>query len=474
MSQPRWRQPRRWPGLLRGGVSLVRRTVRSHELAESFDAPLPITQPASDEVRQVIDRQGVRIVRAMGSMMAGQMFTRLMLNTWQTTMTRRPDGTTFVITGDIPAMWLRDSSTQMRPFVLMAPQSAEITDCLAGLIRQQWDCIARAPYANAFNPEPNNNSWHVGDLCDNPWVWEAKYEIDSLAFPIQLAWQVWKVTGRGEVIDPIRDRARAVIDLWRTEQDHGAASAYRFVRPGTGDTLGRDGRGAPVKLTGMTWSGFRPSDDPCTHGYNIPAQFFAAHALELLAEMAAEEWEDDVLAADCKDLGSQILAGVKEWGFGPSGALAYEVDGLGQQLLMDDANMPSLLSLPLCSSMAPDDPVYVKTRRWVLSQSNPHYNLGTVASGVGSPHTPPGHIWPIALAVQGLTSTNRETKQRMVDVLMRTEGGTGMMHESFHADDASIFTRPWFSWANSMFCELLLDLAELRMADMTGSWHGEW
>ncbi|MGA4669290.1 glycoside hydrolase family 125 protein [Propionibacteriaceae bacterium Y1923] len=425
-------------------------------------------------MRAVISRHAGRIAGATGDPSTGETFERLMLNTWQTTITRRADGTAFVITGDIPAMWLRDSSAQLRPFVVLAPESDDVVDLLAGTIAQQWDCIERAPYANAFNPEPNNASWHAGDLCDNPWVWEEKYEIDSLAFPIQLAWQAWKVTGRDDLVAPLRERARLVTGLWRTEQDH-RNSSYRFVRPGTGDTLGSDGRGTPVAVTGMTWSGFRPSDDPCTYGYNIPAQLFAAHALDLLAELAERVWDDADLVQECRALAGEIRRGVRRFGFAGAGfadgVLAYEVDGLGGQLLMDDANMPSLLSLPLCSAIAPDDPVYLATRRWVLSTDNPHFHRGRAASGVGSPHTPPGYIWPIALAVEGLTSTDADAKRRLVEVLMRTEGGTGMMHESFDAHDPTVFTRPWFSWANSMFCELLLDVAGHTIADLTGPWH---
>ncbi|MGA4508947.1 glycoside hydrolase family 125 protein [Propionibacteriaceae bacterium G1746] len=464
MTSPRWAQPARWPGLARGLAHLVSRSLSCHA-----DERQPLTHPASDAVRATINRHAVAITHALDDGRAGRLFTQQMLNTWQATLSRRPDGSMFVITGDIPAMWLRDSSAQMRPFVLLARDCPEIAATLADVVAQQWACIARAPYANAFNPEPNNASWHAGDLCDNPWVWEEKYEVDSLAFPIQFAWQVWQATGDAAVLVPVRAGARQVVQLWRREQRHDTDSDYRFVRPGTGDTLGEDGRGTPVGVTGMTWCGFRPSDDPCTYGYNIPAQFFAAHALRLLAQMAREAWDDAGFAAECDDLAAQISAGVAQWGFADDGTLAYEVDGLGHQLRMDDANMPSLLSLPLCSSLAADDPVYLTTRRWVLSQANPHYHLGVAASGVGSPHTPYDHIWPIALAVQGLTSTRTETKLRMVEVLMRTDAGTGMMHESFHADDPSRFTRPWFSWANSMFCELLLDVAGVRMDDLTGA-----
>lgn len=430
---------------------------------------LPVTQPASAEVLQVIGTYADRINGAMGSPTHGRLFTRLMLNTWQTTITRGSDGSAFVITGDIPAMWLRDSAAQMRPFIPLAVESVEIAACLEAIVAKQWEYIERAPYANAFNAGPTNASWHAGDLCSNPWVWEEKYEIDSLAFPVQLAWQLWRVSGRDEVLDPLRNRARIVVDLWRTEQDHAERSPYRFVRPGTSDTLARWGRGDPVARTGMTWSGFRPSDDPCTFGYNIPGNLFAVHALELVADMATEAWQDEELATEASSLADEIREGVMKHGIGPDRVLAYEVDGLGNQLMTDDANMPSLLSLPLTSSISRHDPLYRSARRFVLSQANPQYFLGTHASGVGSPHSPEGWVWPIALAVQGLTCRT-DDKFRLLATLARTDGGTGMMHESFNPHDPQEFTRPWFSWANSMYCELALATADVTLDDVTGRW----
>ena len=451
-ANPRWLHPTRWLGLARGLGHLARR---------GFLSRRRITHPASDEVRAVLSRHAAIITSRLGEQ-SGEHFTRLMLDTWQTTMTRRADGSVFVVTGDIPAMWLRDSAAQMRPFVPLAAESDEITKTLTGVVVEQWRSIERDPYANAFNPGPTHASWYAGDLCTNPWVWEQKYEIDSLAFPIQFAWQLWQVTGDADVLEPVRDRARIVVDLWHREQDHQARSSYRFVRPGTGDTLGPDGRGTPVAVTGMTWSGFRPSDDACRYGYNIPAQFFAVHALELLVTMA-EHWDDPDLATDCRRLAAEISDGIQQHALTENGTLAYEVDGLGHQLLMDDANMPSLLSLPLCSSLAPDDPLCRRTRDWVLSPENPQFFGGRHATGIGSPHTAPGRIWPIALAVRALTSTDLEEKRALVETLLATTGGTGMMHEAFDPDDPTRFSRGWFSWANAMFCELLLDLTGIRV-----------
>ncbi len=209
---------------------------------------------------------------------------------------------------------------------------------------------------------------------------------------------------------------------------------------------------------GLTWSGFRPSDDRCRHGYNIPAQLFAAHACGLLADLAEAGFGDTALADDARALGAEITGAVHRYGITPDGILAYEVDGLGSVLVGDDANMPSLLSLPLCSAMSCDDPLYLATRRAVLSGRNPWWYSGSRATGIGSPHTPGRRVWPIALAVQALTSGDRAEQVDLARLLAATDAGTGLMHESFAVDDPGDYSRPWFSWANSMFCELLLTL----------------
>lgn len=425
----------------------------------------PMNHPASDDLRNLLERHAHKIRATTADDAAGDFFVRAMLNTWERTLHPQADGTVFVITGDIPAMWLRDSSAQLRPFLVMAPESAEIRTAIAGVIARQWAQIAHDPYANAFNAEPNGSSWHSKDLCQDPWIWEQKYEIDSLAFPVQLAHQYWQVTGDPAPLRDVHTGARRIIELWRREQDHEAKSDYRFVRtncPPT-DTLGNDGHGSPVAVTGMTWSGFRPSDDACVFHYNIPAQLHAVHALGLLASMARELWQDAELADEAEALAGEIRQGVEDFGIAPAGHYAYEVDGLGNQLLMDDANMPSLLSLPLCSDLPRDDERYLATRAFALSPANPHFHEGRFAKGIGSPHTPPGYIWHIALAVQGLTATDEAEAHEMARTLLATTGGTGLMHEGFVPDDPTKFTRPWFSWSNSMACELLLSLTGRKL-----------
>ncbi|GAB2482868.1 glycoside hydrolase family 125 protein [Promicromonospora xylanilytica] len=413
-------------------------------------------------VAEVADRLGDRVADAVG---------RCMSDTLARTITRHPDGTAFVITGDIPAMWLRDSTAQLAPFLHLAEKDERLAETIAAVSRCQQASILRDPYANAFNDGPtgagHRDRTGPPGTGQSAWVWERKYEIDSLAYPVQLAHDLWSATGRTDHLDQLGQVARTVVDLWRTEQRHDG-SPYTFERTDCppSDTLVRAGRGPEVAFTGMTWAGFRPSDDACRYGYNVPGNALAAVALGYLDRLATEVLHDDALAADAAALRSDIERGIREHGIvtGPDGrpVYAYEVDGRGGVLLADDANSPSLLSLPMLGWCAADDPLYAATRDLILSDANPYYYSGSAASGIGSPHTPAGHVWPIALAIQGLTTTDPDEAGALLDLILATDAGTGAVHESFHVDDPATYTREWFSWANSMFCELALETAGLR------------
>lgn len=369
----------------------------------------------------------------------------------------------FVKTGDIPAMWLRDSTAQVRPYLAVATDP-EVGDVLAAVSRRQIRCVLLDPYANAFNDGPTGAHGEPGDLpTPGDWVWERKYELDSLCAPLQLAYALRRATGREDHLDEAFHRAAwLIVRLWRAEQSH-AHWPYRFVRPSgpfAGDSLPFNGRGARVGWTGMTWSGFRPSDDACVHGYLIPANALASTSLHGLAELAAAVLDDTELAHECWRLADEIDAGILAHGVveaDGASVLAYEVDGLGAALLGDDANLPSLLSLPLSGWCAPEDPLYRATRRFALSEANPSYFSGSYASGIGSTHTPDRHIWPLAIATAGLTGSADEAA-RALEMLAATTAGTGLMHESFHVDAPGRFTRDWFGWANAMFCELALEV----------------
>jgi meiotically up-regulated gene 157 (Mug157) protein len=372
-----------------------------------------------------------------------------------------PDGTAFVQTGDIPAMWLRDSAAQVRP-LLAASYQPDVSALLTAVSRRQLEYIAVDPYANAFNAAPNGAGYHRDFVDQSPWVWERKYEVDSLAWTFDLATRLFRAAATTSHLgDAWLRAAKLTLDLWELEQDH-ALSPYRFVRPGAPahDTLAGAGRGSPVGHTGMTWSGFRPSDDGCELGYLIPSNCFAAVALDGMSEIAADVFADHSIGNRAAQLSAEIRGGIEDYGIVNHAELgrvyAYEVDGLGGSVFRDDANIPSLLSLPYLGWCAADDPTYLVTRSLVLSAANPSYFVGTAATGVGSPHTPKGSVWPLAIAMEGLTATDARDRYRALDILEATTAGTNQLHESFDVNDPMRFTRPWFSWADMTYVDLAL------------------
>ena len=394
-------------------------------------------------------------------------FVPCYLNTLETTTELLDDGTTFVFTGDIRAMWLRDSSAQVMPYVSLARHDPDVRRLVRGLIQRQAHYIQIDPYANAFNREPGSPG-NPGDTPrPDPWVWERKFELDSLCYPLKLCWAYWAATQDTTAFD---DRAHQmvwrILRLMRIEQDHDRASPYTFERAqpwAPFDTLPRGGKGAPTKWTGMVWSGFRPSDDACTFGYLIPANMFAVVALTHAAQLANDVFHDDALAREATGLRTEIERGIQTYGvvehprYGP--IYAYEADGLGNSLSMDDANVPSLLSTPYLGYRPEADPIYQNTRRFALSSENPYYYTGQVAQGIGSPHTPEAYVWPLALAMRGLTTHDPMEQLDTLRMLVASTAGTSLMHESFHPDHPERFTRPWFAWANSLFAEFVMSWA---------------
>jgi hypothetical protein len=404
-----------------------------------------------------------RIVAVLDDDRAARIVSRYFAETMGRAAERLDDGTVFLVTGDIPAMWLRDSAAQVMPFLrLAAARWAE--EFVVAVLRRQLEFVALDPYANAFNVRPNG-AGHRDATNPNPWVWERKYEVDSLCFPLLLAYRTWRRYGRTDIFDArFWHVVGLILDTWETEQDHEARSAYRFrrARGPFSRTLTRRGRGPEVAVTGMTWSGFRPSDDAARYGYNVPGNMFASVVLGCLAEIAeAAPGSRAETAQRALGLRAAIEAGIRAHAVisdpttGPR--WAYEVDGRGGVLEMDDANIPSLLALPLLGYCRPDDPTYLATRAFVLSDRNPHYYRGSAASGVGSPHTPRRHVWPIAVAAAALTSTNPADKPAAIENLLATDAGTTRIHESLHVDRPARWTRAWFSWAEAMFAELVLD-----------------
>lgn len=398
----------------------------------------------------------------------GDVFARTFTDTLANALKPDGDDRIFVLTGDIPAMWQRDTTAQIRPYLIMAQHDPAMAEVITKVVRRLFFNMNLDPYANAFNQSANNAGHQDDATAMTPWLWERKYELDSLCYPVQLAYLLWQNTGRTDHFDAsFRSGVEKMIQVIRTEQHH-ETSPYRFERDHDRpeDTL-IDGVGRPVGYTGMSWSGFRPSDDACVYGYLVPANMFAVVVLRQLAKIYTEVLHDGAAADDFLHLAAEIKHGIDTYGTMQNAAgetvYAYEVDGLGHALLMDDGNVPNLLAAPYLGYVAANESTYARTRKTIMSPENPYYYSGSAGAGLGSPHTPPEYIWPIALAMEGLTITDKSAQAALLDLLVHTTGGTGMMHESFQVDDPTQYTREWFSWANMMFCELVLAYFDLRV-----------
>ena len=377
----------------------------------------------------------------------------------------KPD--TVVITGDIAAMWLRDSSAQVWPYLPLAAKDERLRELLEGVIRRQVRCLLIDTYANAFMADLSAPplKWSLQDDTQmKRGVGERKYELDSICYPIRLAHGYWKRTGDTRPFDAAWKQAMTlVVATMRVQQRKHGPGPYHFQRPSSGwnDTLNFGGYGNPVNPVGLIASGFRPSDDACVFPFLIPSNLFAVTSLRQLAEMAHAVAHDDGLAGEASALALEVEQALRQHGLVsmPEGTMwAYEVDGFGSRLLMDDANVPSLLGLPYIAS-SPDDGVYMRTRKFVWSERNPWFFKGTAGEGIGGPHEGADMIWPMSQIVYALTSTDDGEIRRAVAMLKASAAGTGFMHESYFKDDASRFTRSWFAWANTLFGELIATLA---------------
>ncbi len=399
-------------------------------------------------------------------------FKKCFLNTIETTVSGLSDGTTFVITGDIPAMWLRDSAAQLKPYIRYAKEDEELKVIFRGVIARYAKYINIDPYANAWCAVPSKNR-HCEDKTNfyHDMIWERKYETDSLCAPLFLASEYFSVTHDTSIFtEEFHEMICNILNVFKREQDH-KNSPYFFIRencPQT-DTLPNDGKGNDIGYTGMTWSGFRPSDDRCVYGYLIPSNMMAVTALKKAAELVCLGYEDNRLESECRSLSFDIDEGIKEHGIietEQNGRIyAYETDGKGKFMLMDDANSPSLLAAPYIGYLKNTDEIYKNTRKFILSNSNPWFFDGAVAKGIGSPHTGTGKIWHISLIMQALTSNDSAEINKCLDMITSTHAGTYLMHESFDKNNPEDFTRPWFAWANSLFAELMIRLCENRQTE---------
>ncbi len=408
------------------------------------------------------------------------LFANCFPNTLDTTVetgTRKGRPDTFVITGDIDAMWLRDSTAQVWPYVSLAGQDEDLARLIAGVVNRQTACILIDPYANAFNKEPRESRW-ASDLTEmKPELHERKWELDSLCYAVRLGYGYWKATGDTGCFDGQWAEAMGkVVETLRTEQCLKGPSPYRFQRTTTNalDTLANRGYGNPGKPCGLIRSAFRPSDDACIFPYLVPSNMFAVAALRQLAEMCEAVGGLEELAGRCVETAKGVEEAVQEHCIvereGHGRVYAYEVDGYGSRLLMDDANAPSLLSLPYFGGCALSDETYQNTRRLVLSRENPYSFEGSAGRGIGSYHSGVDRIWTLSISMRALTSQDEGEVRECLGILRGSHAGTGFMHESFHKERPEEFSRPWFAWANTLFGEMVLRVFREMPEVLSTSW----
>lgn len=429
---------------------------------------------------KAVEEQIERVKALLQNAKLRWMFENCFPNTLDTTVHYRKDtdgkDDTIVYTGDIHAMWLRDSAAQVYPYIQLANQDPELKAMLKGVINRQMKCIIFDPYANAFNDGPVGGYW-MSDITDmKPELHERKWEIDSLCYPIRLAYQYWKVTGDDSIFDENWVKAmELVLQTFKEQQRKDGVGPYTFMRKTTAqlDTVCNKGNGNPVNPVGLICSVFRPSDDATTFLFLVPSNFFAVTSLRRAAEVLTMVNKNPELAKECSALAAEVETALKEYAvvkhpkYGD--IYAFEVDGFGNHFIMDDANVPSLLAMPYLGDIDRNDPIYENTRKFVWSEANPYFFKGTAGEGIGGPHIGYDMVWPMSIMMRAFTSTDDNEIKECITMLMNTDNNTGFMHESFHKNDASVYTRDWFAWQNTLFGELIIKLIDDGKLDLLNS-----
>jgi meiotically up-regulated gene 157 (Mug157) protein len=441
-----------------------------------FDEPFPSRRPALKDRRftsPAIEEKIVEVKRRLKDPELAWLFENCFPNTLDTTVSTgeldgKPD--TYVITGDIDAMWLRDSSAQVWPYLPFIKKDAALQKLIAGVINRHARCVTLDPYANAFYKDATKISeWQHDETDMKPGIHERKWEVDSLCYVIRLAHGYWQAGGDTACFDADWLNAmKLIVKTFKEQQRKDGPGPYHFMRTTdrSTDTSPGNGYGNLCKPNGLICSAFRPSDDSTIFPYLIPSNLFAVVSLKQLAAMATALYNDQPFADECTALASEVHQAVMEHGvithakFGRM--FAYEIDGFGGCYVADDANVPSLLSLPYLKALQPQDlAIYQNTRSFLLSYGdNPYYVRGKAAEGISGPHAGRDNIWPMAIIIRAITSMADVDILQSLGTLKATHAGTGFMHESFNKDDAHHFTRKWFAWANTLYGEFIIKVLD--------------
>jgi len=454
-----------------GFIAAGRTNLFDNNLSPIFESKRP-AMSQRNFVSVAVDNMIAEVKATISDPELGWLFENCYPNTLDTTVKYTevngvPD--TFVITGDINAMWLRDSSAQVWPYLPLVNMDPNLKKMINGIINRQVKCILLDPYANAFLPGNEVSEWKSDITQMKPGLHERKWEIDSLCYPIRLAYHFWKATGNTESFTPEWKKAmQTVVKTFKDQQRKDGKSPYSFMRnsPISSDTCPGRGFGNPIKPVGLICSNFRPSDDSTIFLFLIPSNYFAVVSLRQLAEMSAKVLKDETFAKECKALADEVETALKKYAVAThpefGNILSFEVDGFGNRLLIDDSNVPSLLALPYLGAIGINDPLYQATRKFALSPSNPYFFKGKVLEGVGGPHVGMDFVWSMSIVMRIMTSTDDDEIKTSLNMLKTSHAGTGFMHEGIHKDDPSNFTRKWFAWSNTLFGEMILKLHHER------------
>ena len=438
--------------------------------SQGAEASFPVVRVPEDKRRfksRAVERTIETIKSRIGNRELAWMFENCFPNALDTTVDfdasgARPD--TFVATGETDAMSLRDSAMQVWPYLPIMRNDSTLQQLIAGVINRQTRCILKDPCANAFCKDDSHVSPWKNDLTEmRPGVYERKWALDSLCHPIRLAFHYWKITkDRAPFDESWRNGMLRTLRTFREQQRKTGPGPYRFQRRTEvqGDTLTGDGLGRRARPMGLICSMFRPSDDATLFPFLVPSNFLAVGSLRQGAELLNQVYRDSESAGQCEALADEVERALRDQAVviheKHGRILPYEIDGYGNYYCMDDGAVPSLLSLPYFDVVSPGSALYLNTRRFILSDSNPYYCSGKAASGPGGPRVGRDMIWPLALLAQGLTSTDDQEVRQCLLTLQKTHAGTGFMHQAFHKDEPGKFIRPWFPAANTLFGELVL------------------
>lgn len=473
--------------LKKSGLGLATMAVGSFATGHTLEMEqLVASQPAFVSKRPELSKRNftskaveetiVEVKKQLKDTKLSWMFENCFPNTLDTTVhyrvqENRPD--TFVYTGDIHAMWLRDSAAQVWPYLSLMNKDEPLRQLIAGVVNRHTKCVLFDSYANAFNDGPTGSEW-MTDLTDmKPELHERKWEIDSLCYTVRLAYHYWKISGDTSVFSTDWEKAAGlIVKTFKEQQRKNGLGTYKFQRKTERqlDTLSNEGWGAPVNPVGLIVSSFRPSDDATTLNFLIPSNLFAVLSLRQLAEISTKVTNNQAFVSECTALADEVQEAIDRYAianhlhFGKM--YAFEVDGFGNRLFMDDANVPSLLALPYLGCIEPNNEIYRNTRKFVWSGNNPYFFKGKAAEGIGGPHIGFDMIWPMSLIMKAITSLEDAEIRYCIKTLRDTDAGTGFMHESFNKDKPEEFTRSWFAWANTLFGELILKLINEGKVDL--------